>query len=225
MLAENIHSLEEEILRVCQGSGRRRDDIKVIAISKTKPPRDILQVFNNGILDFGENKAQELRDKAREIDEKLTWHFVGHLQTNKVKYVVSAAEYIHSLDSLRLAEEINKRASKEKKVIKALLEIKTSEEATKFGLTDKEEIGEILDYCLRAEYLEPVGLMTMAPYTDDEKLIRDCFRYLKNLSFELNGDGYDINELSMGMTNDYKIAIEEGATMIRIGTAIFGERN
>ncbi|MGE5795643.1 MAG: YggS family pyridoxal phosphate-dependent enzyme, partial [Ignavibacteria bacterium] len=155
---------------------------------------------------------------------KIIWHFIGNLQRNKVRFAVEASEYIHSVDSLLLAMEINKRAAKLNKIQKILLEIKTSDEETKSGLADESEISDLAEYCKEYPNLDLVGLMTMAPFTDDEKKIRESFRSLRNLRDELNGQGINMKELSMGMTNDFLIAVEEGATMLRIGTAIFGER-
>ncbi len=225
MIAERIKIVEKKIDEACTRAGRNRSEITLIAVSKTQPNEAIIEAFNYGIKDFGENKAQEFKRKTDEIKEKITWHFIGHLQTNKVKDVVKSAEFIHSVDSLKLAKEINKRAAKIDKKQKILLEINTSGEESKFGLRNEDEIWELAEFCSGAANLELVGLMTMAPFVSDEETIRNCFRSLKNLKEKLNLSGFAVSELSMGMTNDYEIAIEEGATMLRIGTAIFGSRN
>ncbi|NJD22381.1 MAG: YggS family pyridoxal phosphate-dependent enzyme [Melioribacter sp.] len=224
MIAENLKKVEAEIAETCIKCGRNRSEIRLIAVSKTQPVEVIREAVSAGIKDFGENKAQELRDKSDLISGNFDWHFIGHLQTNKVKYVIKAAEFIHAVDSVKLAEEINRKSKEINKNQKVLLEIKTSDEATKFGLADEKEIFEIVQFCKNSSNLDLVGLMTMAPYTDDDKVIRNCFIELRRLKEKLNKNGFVLSELSMGMTNDYTIAIEEGATMLRIGTAIFGDR-
>ncbi len=224
MIAENLRRVRESIEKKCSEVNRNHAEITVIAVSKNFSVNEINTALNEGITNFGENKAQELMQKYNELGNKIIWHFIGNLQRNKVRFAVEASEYIHSVDSLLLAMEINKRAAKLNKIQKILLEIKTSDEENKSGLTDESEISDLAEYCKEYPNLELVGLMTMAPYTDDEKRIRESFRILRNLRDELNGQGINIKELSMGMTNDFLIAIEEGATMLRIGTAIFGER-
>lgn len=225
MIAENLKKVEEKIAEACIKCGRERSLIKLIAVSKTQPIERIQEVLDCGILHLGENKAQELRDKSDIVIGNFSWHFIGHLQSNKIKYVIKAAEFIHSVDSIKLAEEINLKAGQINKKQKVLLEIKTSSEATKFGLETEKEIIETAEFCLTQNNLEISGLMTMAPYSDDEKMIRKCFTSLREKKEMLSSRGISLSELSMGMTNDFEWAIEEGATMIRIGTAIFGERN
>ncbi len=225
MLQKNIKIVEDRIAERCLKSGRKIEEITLVAVSKLNPVSAILDAFNNGIKHFGENKAQELRDKAEEIKADLRWHFIGHLQTNKVKYVARSAELIHSVDSIKLAKEIQKRAEIENKIQKVLLEIKTSEEATKFGITDEKTLIQLLEFIGNTDNVEAVGLMTMAPYTGDEKVVRDCFSSLYRLKEKMTTRGFMLEHLSMGMTNDFEYAIEEGATILRIGTAIFGERN
>lgn len=224
MIAENLRRVRESIEKKCSEVNRNPSEITIIAVSKNFSVNDINAVFDGGIKNFGENKAQELMRKYNELGNKITWHFIGNLQRNKVRFAVEASEYIHSVDSLLLAMEINKRAAKLNKIQKILLEIKTSDEETKSGLADESEISDLAEYCKEYPNLDLVGLMTMAPFTDDEKKIRESFRSLRNLRDELNGQGINMKELSMGMTNDFLIAVEEGATMLRIGTAIFGER-
>lgn len=225
MIAENLKILEERIAEKCKDCGRKREEIRLIGVSKTQSIDLIKEAISAGIKDLGENKAQELRDKAELISGNFRWHFIGHLQTNKIKYVIKAADFLHSVDSLKLAEEINNKAAQNDKIQNVLLEIKTSDEATKFGLDKENEIFEVAEYCKNAGSLNLVGLMTMAPFTEIETEIRKSFVNLRKLKERMNSSGFGLTELSMGMTNDFEIAIEEGSTMLRIGTAIFGERN
>lgn len=225
MLTENLNKIEEKIQNSCKKVGRNRSEVCLIAVSKTQPIDVIQNAIKAGLINLGENKAQELNAKYPQISEKVNWHFVGHLQTNKVKYVIESSDYIHSVDSIKLAAEIDKRAKSLNKKQKVLIEVNTSSEDSKFGLTTDDGILEIAQYCSEAENIELKGLMTMAPYTDDENVIRKCFRGLRETKDRINQNGYNLTELSMGMTNDFEIAIEEGSTMVRIGTAIFGERN
>lgn len=224
MVRENLHRLEERIKAACLKANRKRNEVRLVAVSKTYPIEVIKEALNLGQRDFGENRALELRDKFGLISDEIYWHFIGHLQTNKVKYVIKPAEFIHSVESIKLAEEINIQAAKIEKQQKILLEINTSNEDSKFGLRNEEKIFELAEYCKNLKNIKLCGLMTMAPFTDDEKIIRKTFRSLRELKVKLNKSGFDLTELSMGMTNDFEIAIEEGATMIRIGTAIFGSR-
>lgn len=226
MIAENIKLLREEIVRKCAEINRNSSEIKLIAVSKNFSPNEINEALLEGIKDFGENRAQELNSKFDDLGNKVTWHFIGHLQKNKVKYAVKSAEYIHSVDSLDLVSEINKRAEKLNKVQKILIEIKTSFEETKSGIEEEKEIIKIVEYCNEAPNINLIGLMTIAPFVEDMNVVRNSFRSLKSLRDKLNSLGYkNVYELSMGMTSDYKIAIEEGATMLRIGSAIFGQRD
>ena len=225
MIAENLSQLKDKIVQSCKRSGRNPEDLKLIAISKYFGTDAILEAKNLGLNDFGENRAQELTLKFEKLGESVTWHFIGTLQKNKVKYAVKAAEYIHSVDSLELVNEINKRAAAVDKVQKILLEVKTSEEETKSGIETETEILELVKRCSEFNNINLIGLMTMAPLTDDKKIIRKSFRDLRNLKDEINNKGYNLIELSMGMTSDFEIAIEEGATMLRIGSAIFGDRD
>ncbi len=225
MIKKNYEIVEEKILKKCLETGRKREELVLIAVSKTMPSEIINKAFEFGLLHFGENKAQEFRDKTNGIDLPIIWHFIGHLQTNKVKYIIKSAEFIHSVDSVKLVEEIDRKALKENKVQKVLLEINTSDEESKFGLKEESEIISVLEFCKNCGNINPVGLMTMAPFVDDSEVIRKCFRKLRILKEDLNKHGFGLRELSMGMTNDFEIAIEEGATMLRIGSAIFGERN
>ncbi len=225
MIAENLAVLRQKIEETCNRSRRNTDEVKLIAVSKYFGVDAILEAKNCGLTDFGENRAQELTLKFEKLGNDVTWHFIGTLQTNKVKYAVNAAELIHSVDSLELVEEINKRAEKIGKIQKILLEVKTSEEETKSGLETENEIFSLVKRCSELKNLDLKGLMTMAPLTDDSNIIRKSFRDLRNLKDRINNKGYNLTELSMGMTSDFEIAIEEGATMIRIGSAIFGDRD
>ncbi len=225
MITENIAEVRSRIERKCSEVKRDLSGITLIAVSKNFGVAEVNEAFKEGIVNFGENKAQELDKKFAEIGSKVTWHFIGHLQRNKARFVVNSAEYIHSVDSLDLANEINKRAGKIGKVQKILLQVKTSDEESKSGITDESEVKDLISYCTEFENIKPVGLMTIAPLTDDEIIIRKSFSYLRKLRDKLNIEWPDIKELSMGMTSDFEIAIEEGATMLRIGSAIFGERD
>jgi PLP dependent protein len=225
MIAKNLQIISEKIARKCSFCGRNPEEIALIAVSKKQPVSAIQTVFEAGIVDFGENQAQELKSKAEFFTAPLKWHMIGHLQTNKVKYIINHSEYIHSVDSVKLSEEINLRAEKIGKLQKILLEVNVSGEDAKFGLRNKNDILSITNFCRNSGSLKLCGLMTMAPFTDEERVIRDCFRGTKELYDWLNKEGAGLTQLSMGMTNDFEIAIEEGATMLRIGTAIFGERN
>lgn len=225
MIAENLQLLKNRIDKICSSVNRNPNEIKLIAVSKTFGVDSINEAKDAGQLDFGENKAQELVSKFDILQNEVTWHFIGHLQKNKVKYAVRTADYIHSVDSLSLAEEIQKYSEKFGKKQKILIQAKTSEEESKSGVVDKEELIKIAEYCSKASNLDLIGLMTIAPFTDDQDLIRKSFGDLRKLKEEMNSKGFGISELSMGMTSDYEIAIEEGATMLRIGSAIFGARD
>jgi pyridoxal phosphate enzyme (YggS family) len=225
MIAKNLKILNERINAKYNGLNRDPEEIKLIAVSKTYGVDAINSANDLGLTDFGENKAQELRDKYDILGDKVTWHFIGNLQRNKVKYVVKAASFIHSVDSITLADEINKQAAKLGKVQKILLEVKTSFEENKSGAEGEESLKALAEHCGSLENIDLIGLMTMAPFTNNEKIIRQSFSELRKLKDKLNGYGFNLSELSMGMTNDFEIAIEEGATMLRIGSAIFGKRD
>lgn len=226
MLAENLKTVEKKILEACERSNRNRNDVKLIAVSKTKPVSMLQEVYNEGIRYFGENKVQELTDKTEQLPEDIKWHMIGHLQRNKVKYIVDKVAMIHSVDSLRLAETIEQEAAKKNVVVNILLEVNVAEEETKFGLK-VDEVIPLLEQISGFSHIKICGLMTIAPYVDDPEKNRDIFARLRQLSVDINQkniDNVSVRELSMGMTNDYEVAIEEGATMVRVGTGIFGER-
>ncbi len=225
MIRENLNRLRQKVDEICKNCNRKSDEITIVAVSKNNPISAIEEVLKFGIINFGENKAQELRDKFEAKSEGLIWHFIGHLQTNKVKYAVKAAELIHSVDSQKVLDEINKRAASENKIQKILFEVNTSDESNKYGLKSFDELKLLAFAAEELPNVKALGLMTMAPYTDDKKIIRECFIQLRRWKDDLNSSGFQYSELSMGMTNDFDIAIEEGSTIIRIGTAIFGERD
>ncbi len=225
MIAENLKRLRDRINGQCAASGRSAEEIKLIAVSKNFGIDAITEVNKLEITNFGENKAQELRDKFELLGNKVNWHFIGTLQRNKAKYVVRAASLIHSVDSLSLADEINKQAAKNDKVQGILLEIKTSFEETKSGLNQDEQIIKLVEHCKTLSNINLLGLMTMAPYTDDEQLIRKSFSELRKLKDKISQQGFHLTELSMGMTSDFELAIDEGTTMLRVGSAIFGQRD
>jgi PLP dependent protein len=220
MIADNIKFLRDKIAEKCIKVNRNPGEIKIIAVSKNFGVKEIIEATKEGIFEFGENKAQELDKKFSVLGNKVSWHFIGHLQKNKVKFAVNYADYIHSVDSKEIASEINKRAEKFNKIQKILLEVKTSDEETKAGISNEGELIDTASYCKELKNIELIGLMTIAPFTTDKKLIRKSFQYLGKLNNSLC-----LNELSMGMTDDFEIAIEEGATMLRIGTGIFGVRD
>ncbi len=225
MISKKLKIVQEKISEKCKEANRETSEIKLIAVSKNFGLDDIQAAYNEGIRDFGENKAQELDAKFANLGNKIIWHFIGSLQRNKVRFVVNSAEYIHSVDSLLLASEINKYAGKINKIQKVLLQVKTSNEETKSGIIGESEVRDIAFYCREFHNIELTGLMTIAPFTENRGLIKKSFRTLYKLKNKLNAEGLNLKELSMGMTSDFDLAIEEGATMLRIGSAIFGERD
>lgn len=227
MLIDNYNSVKNNVIDTAIQCGRNPDDITLIAVSKTKPLSDIEELITIGVTEFGENKVQELCDKHENVSQSVNFHLIGHLQTNKVKYIVDKACLIHSLDSIKLAKEIQKEALKKQVTAEVLVEVNVAEEESKFGLK-VDEVIPFLQEISSFTNLHVNGLMTIAPFVDNPEENRVHFRRLKQLSLDItskNIDNIDMNVLSMGMTNDYKVAIEEGATMVRVGTAIFGTRN
>ena len=211
-----------------QKFGRNPNDIEIIAVSKTHPSETIKDSFESGLFIFGENYVQELVEKQSDLKDlgiKPEWHFIGHLQTNKVKYIAQFISMIHSVDSVKLANEINKQAAIFKTNIKILLQINTSAEASKSG-ADAEDVVQIAKEILLLPNVELLGLMTIGTFSDDENIIRREFRLLKKTLELINSElNLSLKELSMGMSHDFEIAIEEGSTMVRVGTAIFGDRD
>ena len=217
-VAGNLHLVEERIARACQRAGRSPDEVTLVAVTKTVPAAAIEEAFAAGIRNFGENRVQEARAKVAELEmlrQELTWHMVGHLQTNKAKTATEIFDIIHSVDSLRLAEMLNKRAQWK---LPVLLQVNAAAEETKGGFV-ADEVGRALAEISRLPHLDVVGLMTMAPFVADPEEVRWVFRRLREL-----GDSLGLEHLSMGMSDDFEVAIEEGATLVRIGRAIFGER-
>lgn len=227
MLKENLEKVRENIKTACDISGRNIEDVTLIAVSKTKPLSDIEELMTYGVKEYGENKVQELTDKYEHISAPVNWHMIGHLQTNKVKYIVDKAVLIHSVDSVHLAKEISKEAVKKNVTCNILIQVNIANEDTKFGI-EASTIYDFIDQIKELPNIKIKGLMTIAPFVENPEDNRIHFRNLCQLLLDIkskNIDNVDMNILSMGMTNDYMIAIEEGATMVRVGTGIFGERN
>ena len=226
MIKENLEQVEQKIAAACQRAGRKREEVTLVAVSKTKPLEAVEEVLDLGILEFGENKVQEMMEKQEHIKSPVHWHMIGHLQTNKVKYIVDKVVLIHSVDSLKLAAQIQKEAEKKNVVVDILIEVNIAGEETKFGVT-KEETIPLIEEISKFPNVHVCGLMTSAPFVEDPEEDRQYFRELYQLFVDIKEktlDNIDMKILSMGMTNDYEVAIEEGSTMVRIGTAIFGAR-
>ena len=226
-ITENLSMVESKIAAACKRAGRERDEVKLIAVSKTQPVEAIREAIEYGINSFGENRVQELREKTEIIKDNLDWHLIGHLQTNKVKYVVGKVSLIHSLENIRLAEALDKEAAKLGITADVLAEINVAKEASKFGV-NPEDAENFIREVSKFPNINIKGLMTVAPYTDISEENRKYFRQLKKIMVDLNSKNIhnvSMNVLSMGMTGDYEVAIEEGATLVRVGTGIFGSRN
>ena len=227
MISEQLQTVRNEIAQACKRSGRNPEDVTLIAVSKTKPVSMIEEAIQAGQTVFGENKVQELCSKYEVLPKNLTWHLIGHLQRNKVKYIADKAALIHSVDSLRLAQTIDQEGKKHNRVIPVLVEVNVAEEDTKFGVSVSETLP-LIDEISKLSHVRVQGLMTIAPYVDDPEENRSVFRRLKQLSVDISSKNMNnvyMDILSMGMTNDYQVAVEEGATMVRVGTGIFGERD
>lgn len=227
MLKENLKNVEENIEAACKRAGRSRDEVTLIAVSKTKPLEMLREIYDAGTRHFGENKVQELCDKMEQMPSDIQWHMIGHLQRNKVKYIVGKVALIHSVDTYRLAEEINIQAKKRNITVPILVEVNIAGEESKFGISAEDAILLVEDIS-KLENVQIKGLMTIAPYVADPEENRLYFRRIKQLSVDItnkNIDNVSMEILSMGMTGDYEVAIEEGATMVRVGTGIFGARN
>ena len=255
LLKDNIADIEKRISTACKRAGRDRSEVTLIAVSKTKPISMIKEAYDHGMRHFGENKVQELVQKYEALDEEfevpIHWHQIGHLQRNKVKYVIDKAVLIHSVDSLRLAAQIEKEAAKRKRISDILIEVNVSGEETKFGVSI-EEVEALIEEIRKFPHVRVRGLMTIAPFTEIPEKNREYFKKLRELYVDIktknidnvgkeitkDNTGKDIpdqldlernfsnyfNILSMGMTGDFEVAIEEGSTMVRVGTGIFGER-
>lgn len=226
-IAENLRHIEKNILSSCQKAGRNPDEVTLIAVSKTKPVSSLMEAYRCGCRHFGENKVQELVSKYEQLPKNIKWHMIGHLQRNKVKYVVDKAYLIHGVDSLKLAEEISKESMKRNITAHILIEVNMAKEETKFGVPEAEAEALVKEISLLPS-IQIEGLMIIAPYVENPEKNRQYFVGLRQLSVDIkekNIDNVNMNALSMGMTGDYTVAVEEGATYVRVGTGIFGERH
>ena len=227
MLQDNLIQVEQNIEEACRRAGRDRSEVTLIAVSKTKPVETLQEAYDLGVRVFGENKVQEMADKYEVLPKDIRWHLIGHLQRNKVKYIIDKAVLIHSVDSLRLAQTIEKEAKKHNLTAHILIEVNVAREESKFGIFP-EDLEALVDEIAKLPHIQVDGLMTIAPFVPDPEENRPVFRELRKLSVDISAkkvDNVNMSVLSMGMTNDYPVAIEEGATMVRVGTGIFGARN
>ena len=229
-IRDNLKEVEDNIVRAVKKSGRNREDVKLIAVSKTNPVEVLEEAYNCRVRTFGENRVQELVEKIDYFEAKgikdIEWHLIGHLQTNKVKYVIGRVAMIHSVDSEKLAKVIDDESAKKGVITDILVELNIGDEESKFGVS----FDNVLDFVEKLTCYKNIrvkGLMCVAPYTDDPEDNRKYFSKMKKLSVDItdkNKDNNSVCELSMGMTGDYAVAIEEGATFVRVGTGIFGKR-
>jgi len=227
VINENLMQVRKNIEAACQNAGRNPEEVTLIAVSKTKPVPMLEEAYQAGSRDFGENKVQEIMDKYPVLPDDIRWHMIGHLQRNKVKYIVDKVSLVHSVDSLRLAEEISRQAEKKQTELDILVEVNIAQEESKFG-TSRAEAAQLVEEIAKLPCIHVKGLMTIAPFVEHPEENRKYFRQIKELSVDIekkNIDNVSMSVLSMGMTNDYMVAVEEGATMVRVGTGIFGERN
>lgn len=227
MITENLEQVRKNIDEACRMAGRDPKEVTLIAVSKTKPVSMLKEAYDAGARCFGENKVQEIMDKHPQLPEDIQWHMIGHLQRNKVKYIVDKVSMIHSVDSLRLALTIEQEAAKHNVCVPVLLEVNVAQEESKFGLK-MDEVLPLIETIADFPHIKVQGLMTIAPYVENAEDNRDFFRQLKKLSVDIeakNINNVSMSVLSMGMTGDYQVAVQEGATMVRVGTGIFGERN
>lgn len=227
MLKDNLIKVQDNLLSTCKQAGIDPKSVTLIAVSKTKPVEMLNEIYAEGVRDFGENKVQELVDKYEVMPKDIRWHLIGHLQTNKVKYIVDKVYMIHGVDSLKLAKEINKEAIKHHIKVNILVQVNIAREETKFGVLEENAI-QLIEEISKLEGIAIKGLMTIAPYVVNSEENRLYFQKMKQLSVDIihkNIDNVCMECMSMGMTGDYMVAIEEGATYIRVGTAIFGERD
>lgn len=226
MLKENLALVEQHIEEACRRAGRDRSEVKLIAVSKTMPPEKLAEVYDAGMRDFGENRPQEIREKFPQLPQDIRWHMIGQLQRNKIKYIIDKVCMIHSVDSLKLAEAIDAEAGKHGLVMPVLVEVNIAGEESKSGVRP-EDAEALIRQISPLKNIHVEGLMTVAPYTENPEESRPFFRKLYKLYVDIrqkNLDNVSMCSLSMGMTGDYEIAIEEGATMVRVGTGIFGAR-
>ena len=227
MITENLEQVRKNIEEACRAVNRDPGEVTLISVSKTKPVSMLQEAYDAGSRDFGENKVQEIMDKYPQLPSDIRWHMIGHLQRNKVKYIVDKVAMIHSVDSLRLAETIEKEAAKKAVIVPILIEVNVAQEESKFGLKP-EEVLPLIEQIADFSHIRIKGLMTIAPYVDNAEENREIFRELKKLSVDIaakNINNVTMSVLSMGMTGDYMVAVQEGATMVRVGTGIFGARN
>ncbi len=227
MISDNMNLVRQKIDQACLRSGRDPKEVTLIAVSKTKPLPMLQEAYDCGARDFGENKVQELLDKIPQMPNDIKWHMIGHLQRNKVKYIVDKVYMIHSVDSIRLAEEISKEAQKKQVTVNILVEVNIALEESKFGTSQAEAV-ELVDQIAKLPGICIKGLMTIAPFVENAENNREYFQKMKQLCVDImskNIDNVSMDVLSMGMTGDYEVAIEEGATYVRVGTGIFGERD
>ena len=226
MITENIREVRKNMEEACRVSGRNPEEVSLIAVSKTKPIPMLQEAYDAGCRDFGENKVQEIMDKIDRLPSDIRWHMIGHLQTNKVKYIVGKVFLIHSVDSLHLAEAISKEAVKHNTTVNILIEVNVAKEDTKYGAMAEDTVS-LVEKIALLPGISVKGLMTIAPYVENPQENRQYFVKLKQLAVDIkskNIDNVHMDILSMGMTGDYMVAIEEGATYVRVGTGIFGER-
>ena len=227
MVVEKLRTVEEKVQKACERAGRDPKEVTLIAVSKTKPIEMVREAYDAGKRDFGAHKAQEMKPKYEVMPKDIRWHFIGHLQTNKIKYLLGRTCLIHSVDSLHLAQAIEAECVKRDQEADILIEVNVAQEATKFGLKLEETLALVRE-AAKLPHLHIQGLMTIAPYVEDPEQNRPIFASLRKLSVDIaakNIDNVHMNVLSMGMTGDYEVAIEEGATMVRVGTGIFGQRD
>jgi pyridoxal phosphate enzyme (YggS family) len=227
MITDNLLKVQNNIQTVCHKCGQSSDQVTLIAVSKTKPIPQLKEIYDAGIRDFGENKVQELVEKYDVLPKDIRWHMIGHLQRNKVKYIVDKVYLIHSVDSFRLAEEISLQAIKKQVEVKILIEVNIAQEATKFGVNSGEVL-KLVSAIAKLSGIHIMGLMVIAPFVKNSEDNRSYFKKIRELAVDIkekNIDNVNMNILSMGMSGDYLTAIEEGATMVRVGTNIFGERD
>ncbi|WP_373598407.1 YggS family pyridoxal phosphate-dependent enzyme [Paraclostridium bifermentans] len=223
----NIESIEHKIDNACKASSRNKEEVTLIAVTKTVDVDAVNEAIEAGITDVGENKPQELARKFEVIGDKVKWHLIGSLQTNKVKYIIDKVYMIHSIDRLSLCDEIQKRAEKIDRIINCLVQVNISKEESKHGIHEDEAIEFIKNISKNYPNIRIQGLMTMAPNTEDNELISSVFKELKELSIKIKNENINnvsMEKLSMGMSNDFELAVQEGATYVRVGTSIFGQR-
>ena len=227
-IKSNIEKIKDEIASICNDCGKNPQEVNLMAVTKTVDVDAVFEAIDAGITDVGENKPQELARKYEVIGDKVNWHLIGTLQTNKVKYIIDKVTMIHSLDREVLCEEIQKRAEKIDRIIDCLVQVNISKEETKHGLYKDDVVDFVKMVSEKYPNIRIKGLMTMAPFIEDDEVIESVFKGLKDLSLEIDSlslKNVEMSTLSMGMSHDYKIAIEEGSTIVRVGTSIFGERN